>query len=430
MKKIITLGTLSLVASALLIGCGSSSSSKISGETYKTGYFIDAPVANADYVTTSGKKGRTDSNGKFEYKDGDKVKFSIGKLSLGEATPAADGLITPRNLGSTEEQTVMLLRVLQALDSDNNSSNGITISDTVISSLEKIAQDIDISSLQNDADIIGLDSSLGYVLDEDYDNIIDVNDQDAQAHFEDSLEQWDKGTWQNNSHIDEDDNNGHGLSSGDDHVNQFDLSIYPVSTLSLELKESLAYMGNEERLAYDIYTTLYNYHADNGDEIQQLTNISSRSESTHVGIVQDLVKRYNIDISELSLVQNPVADKNVEFESMPMGHYDIPAIQDLYNVLYEKGIASTQAALEVGCMVEVVDVTDLDKYIGFAETAGATDVVEAFNVLRDGSYNHYWAFDKGLKNMGITEGCGVLGQEYIKDYPQNEHGGDGQGNRR
>ena len=80
-------------------------------------------------------------------------------------------------------------------------------------------------------------------------------------------------------------------------------------------------------------------------------------------------------------------------------------------------------------MVEVVDVTDLDEYIQLAQTSEAIDVVDAFNILRDGSYNHYWAFDEGLKNIGISEGCCSLGDTYCHpEYPQTEKG-NGRGNR-
>ncbi len=41
-------------------------------------------------------------------------------------------------------------------------------------------------------------------------------------------------------------------------------------------------------------------------------------------------------------------------------------------------------------------------------------------------YNHYWAFDKGLKNLGIESGCYVegdtlLGEDKTDIYPQNSH---------
>jgi hypothetical protein len=431
MKNFIKLGTLSLVASALLVGCGSSSSSSSSDELL-TGYFIDAPVTNCEYRTTSGQTGKTE-NGIFKYRNGDKVKFYLGGLSLGEAAPEADGLITPETLAANDENVkITLLRLLQALDSDNNPSNGITISEDILTSLKNLTTDVDISTLKSDEDIAKIDDKLWDALDEDYDGKIDVSKEIATTHFETSLNMWENGEKPTNNNG-QNNGNGNGYGYGQGHEDgqgggTFDLTTLPVtSELSLEVKEALAYMGNEERLAYDTYMTLYNYHNDAGTAINQLTNIASRSEIRHVGIVQDLVKRYDINISELTGVSNPVANKDVAFEDMPTGQYDIEAIQNLYNALIAKGKESQQAALEVGCMVEVTDIDDLDKYIVQAKEINATDVVEAFNVLRDGSYNHYWAFDKGLKNIGVSEGCAAAGEEYAKtadEYPQNQHGND------
>jgi hypothetical protein len=185
-------------------------------------------------------------------------------------------------------------------------------------------------------------------------------------------------------------------------------------------------MGNEERLAYDVYQNLYTYHVEESDEeIKQFKNISEKSEVTHVGIVQDLVQRYALNPEDVTNVENPVKDRDVSFEDMPSGKYDIPAIQSLYDTLYAKGIVSKTEALMVGCMVEVTDVEDLDKYITMAETSKATDIVDAFNVLRKGSYNHYWAFDKGLKKAGVTNGCFVEGDTLLTNkegvYPTNDH---------
>ncbi len=221
----------------------------------------------------------------------------------------------------------------------------------------------------------------------------------------------------------------------------FELSNYPVTpNLSQELKNSLAYMGNEERLAYDVYLNLYNYHSKNSNiEIKQLYNIATNSESRHISIVQDIVKRYNLNVSDLSNVDETIVSKNnMSSENMPSGVYDIQKIQELYDTLYAKGTVSQQDALEVGCMVEVTDVDDLDKYITKADNANAIDIVAAFKVLRSGSYNHYWAFDKGLKNIGVANGCCSLGDTYChSEYPQNKqgsqegkrHNGNGNGNR-
>ncbi len=171
-------------------------------------------------------------------------------------------------------------------------------------------------------------------------------------------------------------------------------------------------MDNEERLAYDIYTVLYNHHLGAGTEIKQLLNIP-KSEQMHMDVVADVLEKYNLK------------DDSTDSEATTVGQYDIAAIQELYDALYTKGIVSKQAALEVGCMVEVVDVDDLDHAIQQAEDSNAADVVAAFNILRDGSYNHYWAFDKGLKRMAVTEGCGVLGEEWAKtpeEYPSSSNG--------
>ncbi|NEW59782.1 DUF2202 domain-containing protein [Sulfurovum sp. bin170] len=427
MRKQITLVTLSLIASAFLIGCGTdtpvadtevttSEADTTNITAVEKGYFIDAPVEGLSYKTPSGLAGVTDSSGSFQYRQGEEVNFSIGKLNFGEAEPTAEGLISPRELSDSEEVVLLMLRTLQAMDVDNTPSNGITIPISVISELEKISQEVSISDLSEDSEILALSTNLSEAVDEDYNGVIDVNDTVASAHYETNLENW------NNGMRPDAEQGGHGEGM------EFNLTQYPESNLTQEVIDSLAYMGNEERLAYDIYMVLYKYHNDNGTSLMQLANIP-KSEQKHVEIVQEVIRKYNVNTDNLTDVVDPVADKDVAFADMPMGQYDIPAIQELYNMLYEKGIASPQAAMEVGCMVEVVDIDDLDHFILQAEASNATDIVAAFNILRDGSYKHYWAFDKGLKNMGVADGCAVAGEEWAKtveEYPDT-HGDSGQG---
>jgi hypothetical protein len=194
----------------------------------------------------------------------------------------------------------------------------------------------------------------------------------------------------------------------------------PTTTLSQELTNTLSYMGNEERLAYDIYNKLYDEWG-----TKQFTNIANKSEVKHISAVQELVKKYklndnvnftNVDLPALGYMNTPV-------NNMQAGRYDISKIQRLYDDLVAQGSTSEVDALKVGCIVEVVDVDDLDDYIKIAEDSKAQDIVTVFNFLRDGSYNHYWAFDKGLKNKGIAEGCCSAGSEYCHlEYPQNDNG--------
>ncbi|MCF6245482.1 MAG: DUF2202 domain-containing protein [Sulfurovum sp.] len=205
----------------------------------------------------------------------------------------------------------------------------------------------------------------------------------------------------------------------------------PASTLSQELTNTLSYMGNEERLAYDVYNKLY---ADWGTK--QFTNIASKSEIKHIQAVQQLVQKYQLTDANFTNTDLPANGYvNTPVEQMQAGKYDIAKIQNLYDDLTAQGSVSEVEALKVGCTVEVVDVEDLDAYIKIAEDSNAQDVVDIFNFLRKGSYNHYWAFDKGLKNKGVTEGCctwkGEDGSLNLchPEYPQNEKGNGGKGRK-
>jgi len=200
----------------------------------------------------------------------------------------------------------------------------------------------------------------------------------------------------------------------------------PTSTLSQALTNTLAYMGNEERLAYDVYNELY---AQWGS--RQFTNIASKSEYKHITAVQALVKKYklNDDINFTNVDLPALGYKDTNIKEMEAGTYDISKIQRLYDDLISQGSGSEIDALKVGCIVEVVDVNDLDAYISLAKEDNATDIITVFDFLRKGSYNHYWAFDKGLKNKGENKGCCAVGQEYCHpEYPKKGEG-KGQGKK-
>ena len=431
---------LSLITSMMLVGCGGASSDSNTDETSttNTGYLIDSEVIGAEYHTSSGLSGITDEYGRFNYNTGDTVTFSLGKLTLGSSQPDTNGIITPKLLivgdettptTQEEEQITLLLQTLQSLDSDGDATNGIYISSDVVANLQTLDAEIEFKSI-DEKYLIELDNHHDLGLDEDYDGHLDVSQTDAKVHFENSMSEVSNGH--------KPDDVGKDAEHGDEEAQQhseFDLSNYPVSVeLTQELKDSLAYMGNEERLAYDIYTNLYNYHLTNNQlEIMQLTNIAEKSEKKHFGIVQDLVRRYNLGEGSVTNVSGEIADNTITQEETISdnirGRYDIPKIQDLYDAIYAIGINDQESALKVGCMVEVTDINDLDEYIGYAQESNATDIKEAFDVLRNGSYNHYWAFDKGLKNLGIENGCyyagdALLGENKDGIYPKNEHGNE------
>lgn len=119
--------------SALFIGlasCGDSQEPKMSKTLLKgptSGILSDAaPVGGVAYTTSSGSSGITDAQGMYQYNHGDTVKFQVGELIIGDIKATA--IVTPIELAAGNENTLKNLPVLlQALDSDNDLSNGISI---------------------------------------------------------------------------------------------------------------------------------------------------------------------------------------------------------------------------------------------------------------------------------------------------------------
>lgn len=140
-KLFISLATVSLLFS----GCNrndDTTSMDNTTSTEKTAYLIDSAVEGIDY-TCGTLTGTTDSTGKFTY-DSTKcptgVEFKLGSLSLGTinlSTINTDTYLTIQELAGTTRDNVTdgnvtkLAVLLQSLDDDNNSANGIVITDTI-----------------------------------------------------------------------------------------------------------------------------------------------------------------------------------------------------------------------------------------------------------------------------------------------------------
>ena len=175
------------------------------------------------------------------------------------------------------------------------------------------------------------------------------------------------------------------------------------SALTDDQKFTLAYMWNEEKLAKDLYLALNDVWPQ-----ATLSNIATKSETTHEAMVETLVAAYDINIT--NLVDYEKAYSEEELLALAPGEFAIPKLQKLYDTLYADGAASAQDALEAGCKVEVTDINDLTAYIAVVD--GVDDIVSTFESLRSDSQMHYGKFDQALKDMGITEGCCILGDAY------------------
>lgn len=122
-------------------GCSDSSSSSSSpppvGDTppdVMVGTFVDSPVSGLNYQGTDTPAGVTDEEGRFNYRSGENISFSIGDLSLGSAQGAA--VLTPLSVtegaaSAQDPEVINKLILLQTLDADGDSNNGIQLTEAI-----------------------------------------------------------------------------------------------------------------------------------------------------------------------------------------------------------------------------------------------------------------------------------------------------------
>jgi hypothetical protein len=154
--------------------------------------------------------------------------------------------------------------------------------------------------------------------------------------------------------------------------------------LSSSEQEDLIFMREEEKLAHDVYATLY---AQWGVPIFQ--NIAN-SEETHTAAIKTLLDRYGI--------ADPVAGNGA-------GEFTNPDLQRLYDQLVTEGSQSLADALKVGVTIEEIDIRDLQTRL---EQTSNTEIQFVFSNLLRGSGNHLRAFTSMLQRQ--------TGERYSSQY--------------
>lgn len=144
--------------------------------------------------------------------------------------------------------------------------------------------------------------------------------------------------------------------------------------LSEEEASALLYMREEEKLARDVYTALYEQW---GATVFQ--TIAS-SEQTHMDSILVLIERYGL----------------TDPASTQAGVFTNPDLQALYTGLVTTGSQSLADALKVGGAIEEIDILDLEERLAVTDNA---DIQQVFNSLVNGSYNHLRAFSNTLLNQ-------------------------------
>ena len=137
-------------------------------------------------------------------------------------------------------------------------------------------------------------------------------------------------------------------------------------------------MREEEQLAHDVYVVL-------GDlwGVRIFENIAS-SETSHIDAVAGLLGQFDID--------DPAAGNEP-------GEFTNPTLQGLYDQLIADGSGSLDAALQVGALIEELDISDLQ--VRSAAT-DVSDIATVYANLERGSRNHLRAFISQLELRGVT----------------------------
>lgn len=137
-------------------------------------------------------------------------------------------------------------------------------------------------------------------------------------------------------------------------------------------RESLLAMRREEKLAHDVCVALgakFNHRI--------FSNIAG-SELRHEQAVAGLLDKYG--------VPDPV-------RNLPVGKFDDPSVQALYDQYVARGSASLSAALQVGVDIETLDIADLQATLNIVKKP---DIVSVYENLLAGSQKHLAAFQRVL----------------------------------
>lgn len=148
----------------------------------------------------------------------------------------------------------------------------------------------------------------------------------------------------------------------------------------------LLFMREEEKLARDVYVTLY---AEWG--VRVFNNIS-KSEQQHMDAILGLLNKYRLVDPKLG-----------------SGQFSDAELQGLFDTLTAKGRQSKSDALMVGALIEEVDMEDIARAMLHTDKS---DILSVYINLMKGSENHLKAFVKNIE--------AITGEPYIAQWISQE----------
>lgn len=165
--------------------------------------------------------------------------------------------------------------------------------------------------------------------------------------------------------------------------------IYAGTKLSQGEIDTLKFMREEEKLARDVYLTLYQQWG-----VNTFANIAL-SEQKHTDAIKQLLVKFGID--------DPVKDDEI-------GVFVDHELAELYAQLIDQGMVSEIEALKVGALIEEVDMEDI---VNAIEESDQRIIDRVYGNLLAGSENHLRAFVSQLVARGIDYEAQVLTQEEV-----------------
>ena len=142
--------------------------------------------------------------------------------------------------------------------------------------------------------------------------------------------------------------------------------------LTQQQAQDLIYLREVEKLARDVYLTMYDTWG------ATIFSHISASEQRHTDAIKGLLDKYGLP--------DPVGHNGV-------GVFTSLALQDLYDDLIAQGLLSLENAVEVGIIIEVLDIDDIE---GMLPVFTQQDVVNVLTNLLAGSQHHLAAFTNAL----------------------------------
>jgi len=161
-----------------------------------------------------------------------------------------------------------------------------------------------------------------------------------------------------------------------------------IDSISVEEEHGIIFMREEEKLARDVYITLYDIWG------MAIFNNIAKSEQSHMDAMKVLIDKYAL------------ADPNIDDS---VGVYSDYHFVETYEELVALGSESLESALKVGIIIEELDIKDINEMAH--EVEGNDDIVSTYEELLKGSRNHLRAFWDVFSSKGLTYEPQFISQE-------------------